>query len=52
MLTQQAIEALRSLRMLAMAQAYAEQMADLQAANLSFDKRLGSITGSRIPPEQ
>ena len=48
MLTQQTIEALRSLRLPAMAQAYAEQMADPQAASLSFDERLGIIVDREI----
>jgi DNA replication protein DnaC len=48
MLTQQTIEGLRSLRLPAMAQAYAEQMADPQTASLSFDERLGIIVDSEI----
>jgi len=48
MLTQQTIDSLRTLRLPAMAQAYAEQMADPKAADLSFDERLGMIVDREI----
>lgn len=41
MLTQRNIESLEALRIPAMAQAYAEQMADPRVAGLSFGERLG-----------
>lgn len=48
MLTQQTVDALRSLRLPAMAQAYAEQMADPKAADLSFDERFGIIVDREV----
>lgn len=48
MLTQQTIDSLEALRLPAMARAYAEQMADPRAADLSFDERLGMIVDREI----
>lgn len=48
MLTQQTVKSLKALQLPAMAQAYAEQMADPIAANLSFDERLGMIVDREI----
>jgi len=48
MITQQTIDSLKALRLPAMAQAYAEQMADPNVADLSFDERLGMIVDREI----
>ena len=48
MLTQQTLDSLRTLRLPAMAQAYAEQMADPKMAELSFDERLAMLVDREI----